>query len=83
MSSPTRPTRPNRYPGTCTVCSGSVARNAGTLLRIGSAWAVAHLACAESGQPQVYTVRTSSGWTGTRNTRGRCEDAPCCGCCTF
>lgn len=21
--------------------------------------------------------------TEIRNTRGRCEDAPCCGCCTF
>lgn len=31
----------------------------------------------------LSVVRTSSGWTGTRNNRGRCEDAPCCGCCTF
>jgi hypothetical protein len=27
-------------------------------------------------------VRTSGG-TFTQNARGRCEDAPCCGCCTF
>jgi hypothetical protein len=32
---------------------------------------------------RVTTVRTSSGWTGTRNAAGRCEDAPCCGCCTY
>lgn len=31
----------------------------------------------------LTVVRTSSGWSGTRNARGRCEDAPCCGCCTF
>ncbi len=31
----------------------------------------------------LTVVRTSSGWSGTRNSRGRCEDAPCCGCCTF
>ena len=31
----------------------------------------------------MTVVRTSSGWTGTRNARGRCKDAPCCGCCTF
>lgn len=31
----------------------------------------------------ITCVRTSSGWSGTRNSRGRCEDAPCCGCCTF
>ena len=30
----------------------------------------------------LTVVRTSSGWSGTRNSRGRCEDAPCCGCCT-
>jgi hypothetical protein len=76
------PTSPNRYAGTCAVCSTRVAARAGTLRRVGAAWTVAHLACA-SGSPQVYEVRTSSGWTGTRNVRGRCEDAPCCGCCTF
>lgn len=31
----------------------------------------------------ITVVRTSSGWSGTRNSKGRCEDAPCCGCCTF
>lgn len=31
----------------------------------------------------LTVVRTSSGWSGTRNSRGRCEDAPCCGCCTY
>ena len=29
-----------------------------------------------------YEVRTSGG-TFYRNRNGRCEDAPCCGCCTF
>ncbi len=29
-----------------------------------------------------YEVRTSGG-TFYRNRAGRCEDAPCCGCCTF
>jgi hypothetical protein len=29
-----------------------------------------------------YEIRTSGG-TFYRNKRGRCEDAPCCGCCTF
>lgn len=77
------PISPNRFPGTCVVCGGHVARHAGTLRRIGPAWAVAHLPCAASGVSEVYTVRTSSGWTGTRNRNGRCEDAPCCGCCTF
>ena len=29
-----------------------------------------------------YEVRTSGG-TFYQNRSGRCEDAPCCGCCTF
>jgi len=29
-----------------------------------------------------YEIRTSGG-TFYRNKRGVCEDAPCCGCCTF
>jgi hypothetical protein len=76
------PVRPNRYAGACFICGSRVASRAGTLRRVGTAWMVAHLPCA-SGSPQVYEVRTSSGWIGTRNVRGRCEDAPCCGCCTF
>ena len=30
----------------------------------------------------IIEVRTSSG-TFTQRAGGRCEDAPCCGCCTF
>jgi hypothetical protein len=45
-------------------------------------WVVKHLACAEAGAPAVTTIRTSGG-TFYRNSRGRCEDAPCCGCCTI
>ena len=29
-----------------------------------------------------FEIRTSGG-TFYRNKRGVCEDAPCCGCCTF
>jgi hypothetical protein len=29
----------------------------------------------------VVTTRFNSGATTHRNARGRCEDAPCCGCC--
>ena len=28
-------------------------------------------------------IRFSSGATFYRNARGRCIDAPCCGCCTI
>lgn len=30
----------------------------------------------------LSVVRFSSGHVMTQNSRGRCEDAPCCGCCT-
>ena len=33
-------------------------------------------------QTVSYEVRTASG-TFYQNRAGRCEDAPCCGCCTI
>ncbi|ALA11882.1 hypothetical protein SEA_PANAMAXUS_78 [Mycobacterium phage Panamaxus] len=30
----------------------------------------------------AVTIRTNSGAVLSVNARGRCEDAPCCGCCT-
>jgi len=30
----------------------------------------------------LTVVRFPSGATMTQNSRGRCEDAPCCGCCS-
>ena len=72
----------NRYPAPCSVCGTTVPANGGTARRVGRRWLVTHLACAD-GSPSVYEVRTGSGWSGTRNIKGRCEDAPCCGCCTF
>lgn len=73
----------NRYPGTCEHCGGRVAKNAGTLRRVGAVYAVAHLACAAAGTGRVincYSPVTGNSWSV--NARGRCEDAPCCGCCT-
>jgi len=75
--------RANRYPGNCRVCGGRVARNAGSLEKLGGRWTVAHLDCARTGEAEVVTFHSpTTGWTGTQNRRGRCEDAPCCGCCT-
>jgi hypothetical protein len=31
--------------------------------------------------PNVIVTRFNSGATMSVNARGRCEDAPCCGCC--
>lgn len=30
---------------------------------------------------RIVVTRFASGATSYRNSRGRCEDAPCCGCC--
>lgn len=32
--------------------------------------------------PRAIVTRFNSGSTIYQNTRGRCEDAPCCGCCS-
>ncbi|ATN88145.1 hypothetical protein SEA_CINDARADIX_72 [Mycobacterium phage Cindaradix] len=45
--------------------------------RIGAA------ACARFQKPpRVNTIRLNSGAVLSVNANGRCEDAPCCGCCT-
>jgi hypothetical protein len=86
---PEQPARLNKYPGRCAKCGANVAAGAGTLQRArGGGWSVLHVDChAASSSPargavRVNTIRTSGG-TFTRNIRGRCEDAPCCGCCTI
>lgn len=34
-----------------------------------------------SGINVYYSPSTGNEWS--QNARGRCEDAPCCGCCTY
>lgn len=78
--------RVNRYPGRCAECDGPVAARAGVLERRGRRWTVKHLACADAGAPAVDTFVLDpygAARTFTRNRRGTCEDAPCCGCCTI
>lgn len=70
----------NRYAETCYKCGGLVPANGGHVENKGSRWVVRHLACKDG--PSVRTIRFSTGATMTQNVRGRCEDAPCCGCCT-
>lgn len=75
----------NRYPGQCVQCHEYVPAGLGTVTKRNRAWRIDCNACTGR-MPEnsgVVCVRTSSGWSGTRNARGRCEDAPCCGCCTF
>ena len=70
----------NKYPGRCIVCGGYVAKHAGSCTKSGGRWVVSHLACAASGESEVVYTRFSSGAEVYQNRRGRCEDAPCCGC---
>ena len=74
--------RVNKYPGRCYYCGATVPANGGHIWKVGRKWAVAHLDCDEHGEARVIEVRFSSGETMTVNSRGRCEDAPCCGCCS-
>ena len=75
----------NRYPGTCCYCGARVAKNAGRCWKPKGSrrYVVAHLNCKESGKSEVVEFYSPvTGWSGTQNRNGRCEDAPCCGCCT-
>ncbi len=75
----------NRYAGPCAVCGARVAAKAGWLTKRDGVFAPLHLACAK-GSAAVDTYIVGSAFAVdeyTRNARGRCEDAPCCGCCTI
>ncbi len=76
----------NKYAGACVGGGGHVPRFRGVLVRASSAqrWGLFHEQCntADNGRG-VSDVFTTSGGTFCRNKRGRCEDAPCCGCCTI
>jgi hypothetical protein len=75
----------NRYPACCSKCSVTVPANGGTLRKVGRKWEVTHLTCegaAPNSEPRVVEFRFSSGAVVTRNRRGKCVDAPCCGCCS-
>ncbi len=70
----------NKYKAPCAVCGNVVNSNAGRLIKKDGRWQPIHLACKQG--PQVKVIRFASGKEITRNAAGRCEDAPCCGCCT-
>jgi len=74
--------RTNRWPGRCKYCGNHVAPRAGRLWKENGRYVVAHLSCADAKSSQVLEFRTSGG-TYYLNRSGRCEDAPCCGCCTI
>ncbi len=74
-----------RYPGDCAACGGNFPKGALILYdrqapRMKKA---RHADCgAADDDNDVIEIRTSTG-TYDQRRGGRCEDAPCCGCCTF
>lgn len=78
----------NKYPAACASCGVRVPARAGTLVNNGHRWIVRHAACEASPAPRVTHARFYGGrGRGTyadvyQNAGGRCEDAPCCGCCS-
>lgn len=74
----------NEYEGYCDVCGGPVPPRGGKLypsLENPGRLDLVHLACS-GGTPEVITVAFPGGDVMTQNKNGRCEDAPCCGCCS-
>jgi hypothetical protein len=79
-----------RFAGACRRCGGEIA--VGDTIRFGGRGLTYHLAadCGTTlidvgyGPPRRVSTAyfPSTGETIYRNARGRCEDAPCCGCCT-
>ncbi len=77
----------NRYAQACADCGAQVNAGAGILNRNGRRWAVTHEDCTAPGNTPRPPVRRMVGWrtsggTFYTNANGRCEDAPCCGCCS-
>jgi hypothetical protein len=73
----------NRYAANCVLCGNLVPKNGGTLKRRGKRWEVTHLSCEQAKSPAVRSFYfPTTGNTIIQNVNGRCEDAPCCGCCS-
>ena len=70
----------SKYKGTCKSCGGSIRR--GEKIDWSKGSGARHIDCAEGSQGRSVEYRFSSGATMYQNSNGRCEDAPCCGCCT-
>jgi hypothetical protein len=69
-----------RYSGNCRKCDGPI--NPGdTITFLGKGRSV-HADCTGRGGVIEFYF-PSTGNYAYRNRAGRCEDAPCCGCCTF
>jgi len=80
----------NRYDSSCVYCRGMVQAGEGDMWKWKGRFYVCHQACGEeakarrkSGESKEVSTYIIGGKEYTRNAKGRCEDAPCCGCCTI
>ena len=77
----------NRYPGKCLHCNETVRAREGECQKIDGKWRVWHHDCeAWAREDDAERHALAAGHYGHRGTPGhffggRCEDAPCCGCC--
>ena len=72
----------NRYAGRCVACGTYVPAGEGTATkwRGDKRYQLTCTACTST--PEQHVTVFSSGHRQYTNARGRCIDAPCCGCCT-
>lgn len=68
-----------RYNGRCASCNGSVRRGE-TIVYDRSRRSAYHEDCHAGGID--YVLNGDREVISFKNRRGRCEDAPCCGCCS-
>jgi hypothetical protein len=87
----------NRYKGRCSECGAYVPARRGKCFKPAGArrYSVLCASCAAEpaspppGRPDLVSERChvayfpSTGQYLYQNKAGRCEDAPCCGCCTY
>jgi hypothetical protein len=68
--------------GDCSVCGGAGQLHGGRNCPQCDGTGAASVAQYARSRNRVNVIQTSGG-TFYRNANGRCEDAPCCGCCTI
>ena len=66
--------KPEKKIVACRICAGSV---------VDHNWGIQARTRNEYEQQVSDVFKFSSGHVAYRNKIGRCEDAPCCGCCTI
>jgi hypothetical protein len=72
-----------RFPGTC-ASTGREIKPGDRIMFHGKGRSVLlSRSSSATAAPVSDTFTFSSGHTAYRNVNGRCEDAPCCGCCTI